>query len=158
LQATLVSLVKAFAKGGLMFPMTEAQWGTLMMRIDTIARSFDLAYHDMVLAAFRGPSQQLRFQLPVPSFDMEAIEIDIGAPMDVSAFSDTEPIVPTAHEKGKAKVIEPGKEKRERKESNKIWEMRTFDMNLHDELQPQVSDNLAFHKFLLNPCCSVNAA
>jgi hypothetical protein len=112
----------------------------------------------MVLAAFQGPSQQLCFQLPVPSFDMEAIEIDIGAPMDVSTFSDAEPIIPAMHEKGKVKAIKPGKEKRERKESNKIWEMRTFDVNLHDELQPQVSGNLAFHEFLLNPCCSANTA
>jgi hypothetical protein len=151
-------LVKAFAKGGLTFPMTEAEWGTLMMRIDTVTQSFDSAYRDMVLAAFRGPLQQLRFQLPVPSFDMEAIEIDLGAPMDVSAFSDVEPIIPAACEKGKGKGIELGKEKRERKESNKIWEMRTFDMNLHDELQPQVSGDLAFHEFLLNPYCSVNTA
>jgi hypothetical protein len=78
--------------------------------------------------------------------------------MDVSAFSNAEPIIPAVHEKGKGKVIELGKEKRERKESNKIWEMRTFDMNLHDKLQPQVSGDLAFHEFLLNPCCSVNAA
>jgi hypothetical protein len=76
------SLVKAFAKGGLTFLMTKAEWGTLMMQIDTIAQSFDSAYRDMVLAAFRGPSQQLCFQPPVPSFDMEAIEIDIGTPMD----------------------------------------------------------------------------
>jgi hypothetical protein len=151
-------LVKAFAKGGLTFPMTEAEWGTLMTRIDTVVQSFDSAYRDMVLAAFRGPSQQLCFQPPVPSFDMEAIKIDIGAPMDVSAFSDVEPIIPTAREKAKAKAIELGKEKRERKELNKIWEMRTFDMNLHDELQPQVSGDLASHKFLLNPCCSANTA
>jgi hypothetical protein len=111
-----------------------------------------------LLAAFWGPSQQLRFQLPVPSFNMEAIEIDISTPMDVSAFSNAEPIIPAAREKGKVKVIEPGKEKRERKESNKIWEMRTFNVNLHDELQPQVSGDLAFCKFLLNPCCSANTA
>jgi hypothetical protein len=151
-------LVKAFAKGRLTFPMTEAEWGTLMMWINTITRSFDSAYCDMVLAAFWGPSQQLRFQLPFPSFDMEAIKIDISAPMDVSTFSDAEPIIPAVHEKGKAKAIELGKEKRERKESNKIWEMRTFNVNLHDELQPQVRGDLASHEFLLNPCCSANAA
>jgi hypothetical protein len=106
-------LVKAFAKGGLTFPMTKAEWGTLMMWIDTVARSFDSAYRDMVLAAFRGPSQQLRFQLPIPSFNMEAIEIDIGTPMDISTFSDAEPIIPAAHEKGKGKAIKLGKEKRE---------------------------------------------
>jgi hypothetical protein len=134
--------------------MTEAEWGTFMMWIDTVAQNFDSAYHDMVLAAFQGPSQQLCFQLPVPSFDMEAIKIDIGAPMDISAFSDVEPIIPAMHGKG----IELGKEKRERKESKKIWEMRTFDVKLHDELQPKVRGDLAFHEFLLNPYCSANTA
>src|SRR6267378_5604358 len=80
--------------------------------------------HHSVLGAFRGPSQQLHFQPPVFSFDTPTMDIDIGAPMDVSpppAFGDVEPIVPAAREKGKAKALELDK-KAEKKESNKPWE------------------------------------
>src|SRR6266446_1920681 len=106
--------------------MSQAEWGELMARVETVSQHFDL-----VLGAFRGPSQQLRFQLPIFSFDTPTIDIDIGAPMDVPpppAFSDVEPITPAVHEKGKGKVIELDK-KKERKESNKPWELRMFDMN-----------------------------
>ena len=88
------------------------------------------------------------------------IDIDIGAPMDVSpppAFGDAEPIIPTAREKGKAKAVESPM-KKERKESDKPWEIRIFDMKLHDELQPPVSGHLASRDFLLNLCFSANAA
>src|SRR6266446_9232855 len=135
--------------------MSQAEWGELMARVETVSQHFDL-----VLGAFRGPSQQLRFQLPIFSFDTPTIDINIGAPMDVSpppAFSDAEPIVPATREKGKVKAIE-SLTKKERKESDKPWELRIFDMKLHDELQPPVSGNLASCDFLLNLCLSVNAA
>jgi len=129
--------------------MTQAEWGDVMSRIEAVSEHFDSAYRDLVLGAFRGPSQQLRFQPPVFSFDTPTIDIDIGAPMDVSpppAFGDAEPIVPAAREKGKAKAVE-SPTKKERKESDKPWEIRIFDMKLHDELQPPVSGHLASRDF-----------
>jgi len=75
-----------------------------MSWIDAVSQHFDSAYRNLVLGAFRGPSQQLRFQPPVFSFDTPTIDIDIGAPMDVSpppALGDMEPITPAAREKGK---------------------------------------------------------
>jgi hypothetical protein len=125
--------------------MSQAEWSELMARVETVSQHFDSAYRDLVLGAFRGPSQQLRFQSPIFSFDTPTIDIDIGAPMDVSpppAFGDAEPIVPAAREKGKAKAIE-SPTKKERKESDKPWEQRFFDMKLHDELQPPVSGDFA---------------
>jgi hypothetical protein len=160
LQVTLSGLIRAFASNRLTLPMTEAEWGFVMTRIEIVARNFDSAYRDMVMGAFRGPSPQLRFQPPALSFDTQTFEIDAGAPMDVSspAFGEAEPVIAAVREKGKAKAIEPEKEKRERKESNKIWEMRIFDANLHDELQPRVSGDFASREFLINPCHSASAA
>ena len=132
-----------------------------MSRIEVISAHFDSTYRDLVLGAFREPSQQLRFQPPVFSFDMLTIDIDIGAPMDVSpppAFGDAEPIVPAAREKGKAKAIESPTKKEEKDESKQPWERKMFDMTLHDELHPSVSGDFASRDFLLNLCFSVNAA
>src|SRR6266446_4329432 len=106
--------------------MTQAEWGDVMSRIEAVSAHFDSAYRDLVLGAFRGPSQQLHFQPPVFLFDTPTININIGAPMDVSpppAFGDAEPIVPAAREKGKAKAVKSPM-KKERKESDKNWEIR----------------------------------
>jgi len=141
LQATLGSLVKAFVTGQLEFPMTEAEWGVVMTRIETVAQHFDSAYRDIVLNAFRAPSQRLRFQPPVLSFATESIEIEIGVPMDVSplrAFEKAEPIIIAVPNKGKAHAIEPTSEE-EQKEEEKIWEMKLFDSELHVEINPGVS-------------------
>jgi len=141
--------------------MSQAEWGDVMSRIEAVAQHFDSAYRDLVLGAFRGPSQQLRFQPPAFSFDTPTIDIDIGAPMDVSpppAFGDAEPIVPAAREKGKAKAIESPTKKEEEEESKKPWERKMFDGTLHDELHPPVSGDFASRGFLLNICFSANAA
>ena len=138
-------MAKTFASHDLTFPMSQAEWGDVMSRIEATSAHFDSAYRDLVLGAFRGPSQQLRFQPPAFSFDTPTIDIDIGAPMDVSpppVFGEAEPVVPAAREKGKARAIE-SPTKKERKESDKPWEQRFFDMKLHDELQPPVSGDFA---------------
>jgi len=153
-----------FATGQLEFPMTEAEWGVVMTRIETVAQHFDSTYRDMVLSAFWAPSQRLRFQPPILSFATESIEIEIGGPMDISpphAFGDEQPIVLTVSKKGKEKATEPAKEKKEKKEnkeSNIIWEMKTFNDKLHDPFPAPVSGDLSVRVSLLNLCCSVNAA
>ena len=132
-----------------------------MSRIEAVSAHFDSTYRDLVLGAFRGPSQQLRFQPPVFSFDTPTIDIDIGAPMDVSpppAFGDAEPVVPAAREKGKARAIESPTKKEETEESKQPWERKIFNMTLHDERQPPVSGEVASHDFLFNLCFSANAA
>jgi len=142
--------------------MTEAEWGAVVTRIETVAQRFDSVYRDMVLNAFRGPSQRLRFQQPALPFANDSIEI-ISGPMDVSpprAFGAEQPIILVAPTKGKEKAAEPAKEKKERKgnkESDLIWEMRIFDDRLHDQFLAPVRGYLSIHESLLNFRHSANA-